>query len=194
MADQAPDREFDLRSLNQDLNRSKRPLAMTSVALAVVLSAVALLFGVSDVPRWLNGSITGLQFLAFVVAVPVIATLVVVLAWGLRSKRPGAEWAHVSSKSLQLRFPNRRSILLSWSDPKLRFDLHDYSKVQPGVLSIQARYFLDVEGTDSALTPEAYRSIVDQVGAHGLSDQERAVSSWRAPAGVTVHSIRPKSP
>jgi len=193
IGEQRPSEDFDIRSLNQDLNRSKKRLAVTSVMFALLLAAVAVVLVLSYGPSLVNGSLKGLQLLVFVVAVPVLSALVVLLTWGLRSKRAGAEWIRVGSQGLALRFPNRRSTTLSWSDPKLRFDLHDYSKVQSGFLSIQARHFLDVHGTDSALTPEAFRAIVDQVSAHGLIDQEHTVSSWRAPAGVRVHSIRPKS-
>jgi len=193
MGEQGPSDDFDLRSLNHDLNLSKGRLTVTSVAFALLLAAVAIVLALSYGPRLLNGSLNGLQLLVVVVAVPVLSALVIFLVWGLRSKRPGAEWIRVGSQDLELRFPNRRSTTLSWSDPKLRFDLHDYSQVQSDILSIQARYFLEIQGTDSALTPEAFRAIETQVTAHGLFDQMRTASSWRAPAGVKVHSIRARS-
>ncbi len=189
MAGQGQSEEFDLRSLNQDLNRSKRLLAVTSLAFAILLSAVALVFVVSDAPGLVSGSLTGVKLLVFVVAVPVLAALVVMLAWGLRAKRGGAERIRVGPQNLELRFANRTSILLSWSDPKLRFELHDYSEVQSTRLSIIARYFLLLKRSDSALSPEAFRAIENQINIHGLRERVLPASQWRAPAGVKVHSI-----
>lgn len=191
--DQVSPEDFDVRSLNEDLNRSKRRLAVISVAFAVLLAAVALVFVVADAPGLLNGKTTGIRLLTFAVAAPVLLALVAVLLWGLRWKRPGAEWIRVRPQDLELRFSNRPPILLLWSDPRLWFELDDYSDVQSPRLSIVARYFVRIEGTDSALSPEAFRAIERQVDAHGLLEQVRPASQWKAPAGVAVHSIRARS-
>jgi len=186
--------EFDLQSLNVDLNRSKRRLAVTSVVFAIFCLSVVLILVVSYIPKIQNGSISALELLVSVVGVVVLSGLAAILVWGLRWKRPGAYRARVGPEHLELAFPDDRQIRLTWSDPSLRFDLQDYSDVRPGLLSIQGRHFLQVEGFDSALSPEAYRAIEQQVAAHGLSEAVRPASGWRAPSGVKVHSIRARSP
>ena len=185
--------EFDLRSLNINLNQSKRRLAVASVAFAILLAAVAIVLIVSYVPRLLNSSITELQLLVFIVALPVLSALVVILGWGLRWKKPGAESIRVGPWNLELRFPKRPAIILNWSDPKLRFELHDYSGTRSTRLSIVARYFILIDGTDSALSLEAFRAIEEQIAARRLLNQVRNASQWRAPVGVKVHSIRSRT-
>jgi hypothetical protein len=187
-----PDLEFDLRTLNLNLNQSKRRLAVVSWGFALFLAAVACVLTLSYVPLLLNRSIAEYQFLTFIVAVPVLVALVVTLARGLRWKKPGAEWIRLSPHRLEVAFPGRPSVVLDWSDPKLQFELHDYSGVRSEGLSIFARYFLLIGGTDSALTPEAFRAIEDQIAACGLLEQVESASQWRAPSGVKVYSIRAK--
>ena len=184
---------FDVREANLQLNRAKRRINIVSGGLATFFLAIVLWLLFAELPRALNGSLSVFGLFLILVTVVWLVVLTSALVWGIWRKRPGAEVVQVDSHGMSLEISGRAPVHVLWSDPTLRMELHDLSKVDASLLAAQTTHYLRLREFYSALTERAYDAILEQVGSHCLVDQVGPASRWFWPAGVVRHRVSGRS-
>jgi hypothetical protein len=184
---------FDVRDPNVALNGTKRRDNFASaVAATFCLATVALLL-VFDLGRAMRRQLPAFGAFILVVTVVWLFGIAYMLIWGIRRKQPGAESVRVDGRCMVLEIPGRAQIRALWSDPELRFELHDLSSVNPGMLSVRTPYFLKVGGTHSALSQGTFEAILAQTKSHALVDRFEPASRWFSPSGAMRHVVSGKA-
>jgi hypothetical protein len=189
VSEQADGGNFDVRELNHALNKAKLRDNVASAATVVFCLVIVILLLAFDLGRALHGQLPTFGVFVLFVTVVWLVGITGVLVWGIRRKRPGAVSVQVDGQGMTLEVPERASVQVQWSDPGLRVELHDLSRVNPRMLSVPTPYFLKVKGVHSAITKQAYEAILGQATYHGLDDQVRHANRWLSPANAMVHVI-----
>lgn len=186
---------FDLRDLNLALKRAKCRDNLVSAGAAVFCLVIVALLLAFDLGRAWRGLLPTFGVVILFVAVVWLLGITGALLRGIWRKRPGGEALMVNDQGLTLEVPDGPTVHVLWSDPRLQIELHDLSRVNPGVLSVSTPYFLKVEGVHSAISKQAYEAILDQVRSHGLVDRTGHASRWFSPSGAMRHVVsgRPAS-
>jgi hypothetical protein len=180
---------FDVRELNHALNKAKRRDNIASAGGVVFCLAVVALFLVSDLLRAFRGQLPAFGVVVFAVSVVWLTAIAGVLVGAIRRKLPGAALLVVDAHGMGLELPDHTSVSVQWTDPHLHIELHDLSRVNSSMLSVDTPYFLRAAGKLTALSQPAFDAILDQVKAHDLVDQLRPASRWFSPAGAVHHIV-----
>lgn len=190
MGDQGPPQEFDLRALNVALDRAKKRDATVAVAFMVICATLLLLVLWHDLPRALNGTLSNGQLFVLVVGTVGLMWILAIGARGLPRKRKGPQSLVIDFDTIELKFQGRPPLRLRWADPAVTLELQDLSQVDPNALSVETPYFMMVREVHSALTREAFETILAQAHLHGLNDATGPLNRWFAPSKALYHVIR----
>ncbi len=185
-----PTWSFDIRAINEALDRAKKRDASIAVAFMVFCAAILLLVLWDDLPRALHGTLSNGQLFVLVVGTVGLTCILAIGARGLPRKRKGARSLIIDFDGIEMTFPDRESRRFRWADPTAVLELQDLSKVDPRVLSVSTPYFMVARDVHSALTQEAFDTILAQAEAHGLNDVVGPPRRWFAPSKAWYHMIR----
>jgi hypothetical protein len=162
---------------------------MISTGFLALLIAVAVVLAVALVPKAAGGSITAYQMIVLVGGIAGIAVIVGIVLRGLRWRQPGAEAIKIDDRGLEISFPDPRIVKLRWADRSLRIVLQDYSGPGSGNMSVLTRHLLFASGRETALTPEAFRAILNAVDELGLLHESHSSGFWETSAPAQIHVV-----
>ncbi|MGA8536983.1 MAG: hypothetical protein WB789_06280 [Thermoplasmata archaeon] len=192
MSASAPDQEFDLTEVSARL----APLASRKRWIFIGVIAFLLAFG----SLIFGAKAEGLPYRSFdAYAIADLGLILAIVVVGLGIAVPAAIRAgppairlSIDDSGFDLTYPNGSIARTKWLDPRLRFDLVDMTQVNPAKLLSGNPYSVMVRGSQSALTPEAYMSLLAEVSSHGLVDDATLGSRWvfDADADPLIHRIR----
>jgi hypothetical protein len=185
---------FDVGSINQQhdhLNRGKLAAYWGVIALGL---GMALIFAANYLPAIVGGRDSALHLADLATGVVVGGLICQAGISGLRQTKGGVRRIRVDSEVLGIGFQERPPIEVSWSDPKLSFDLYDLTGLAPEQLRYPCAYIMRFRGFDFALTSELGSRIVEQIQRHGLSDSVVRGGRWIYGGQVAplIHHVSPR--
>jgi hypothetical protein len=153
-------RSFELGKYGSEIARQNLGLRVVSYYGILAMVALTLLFLPLTVLR-LETRTAPLLEVAVTAAVVCLAGFVISQLWLVIRRHPGLSPARlvVSSANIHLVWPDDSTVLLSWSDPNLSFELDDYSGSSPSSLATSTNFGLRVRGTEFPIPEEAFRLI-----------------------------------
>ncbi len=188
--------EFDLRTLREQSDgprRRKRWMLIVAIALSL---AWALIFVGLDAHGLATASLPSIRFLTLLVVLGFASLFVATAALGLPRTRHGADIVRVNDSGLEIIFPSGRPISIGWEEPRISFELYDFSSAPRSSVLVDSPYFLRTKGTESVLSGEVYQQIFARAQQHDLIVKSTRGSRWIYPAAVApvVHYVRSGSP
>ena len=189
-------RDFDLRGVAAQLNPLlKRRRQLLSVGIAGLLGFAVILIAVSARP--LSGHsfsvyvASGLIGLVFIVC----GGAAVLYQWR-RHSGPSADKLTLDGSGIRLEYPEVRTVVRPWDNPRLRVELGDASEIPSGSLLAGSPYSIEVDGDISLLTQPAFAGVLECVHKHGLVDRTGFESVWALSSepNTVVHHIRASRP
>ena len=186
---------FDLRALNKESEgpkRTKRRWLIGVIAMAVLW---ALVFVAVDLEALTAGTISALRVATLLIVLAFAGLLLATVLPALPLTQSGADFLRLDGEAIDMSFPQRRPIRLSWVDRRLSMELFDASSTPRTSMLVSSPYFLRTLGTESTLTPEAYARILVQAQNRDLVLRTVRGSRWIYPARVApiIHHIGAKS-
>ena len=184
-------REFDLRSINQQLYRTRRPGRFLGLGVAVGLAVIA----IAVTAARFGPIVSSLVALSPLGATYAIVLAIVLVSVGLMGSlylalSPGAHLIRVDQTGLRLTYSNTRVRELRWVDAHLRLKLLDFSSRGTDMTEYGSVYFLELRrGQWTALSAQAFESIRETVKQQGLATtQYRGIAGYGIPPVITcVH-------
>lgn len=184
---------FDLKEESAKLWRVTAHRRRVLLGTVVFLAAIgALAFAIQFRPI-LTGSLPAADVVDLsIIFGTVIGGICVTVPIIVRLRR-GAVLLRVDSDDFRLTYADGADLSVSWTDPRLSFDLIDFSKVNPARLRLRENpYSLTIGGVNSVLSRDAYSALTEQAIAHGLIFTTQRGTRWFVPpdAVPTIHHIR----
>jgi MFS superfamily sulfate permease-like transporter len=155
------------------------------------LSGVAALLAVVGVmlvvtTRWgalFNGSLSFYQTFDALVLLVIVVGGLVGSYWLVAIQWPSATVLRIDDIGFELTYRRGRRISKSWLDPRLEFELIDFSGVNPSALSVpEFPHSVRLGWAESLLTREAFDAMTGQIHGRQLVEVAAKGSTWRYPA------------
>lgn len=184
--------EFDLRELNIKMAAAQRTKRAVAVGLELFLVALGLVAFSLYGGQLISGTISLLRLVTLIIVLSIVVSCTMVIVPGIIRTLRHADWAKISSEGLELRLSPSRLIYVRWGDPKLAIDLFDSSQTPSSAFVVEIRHTMRTALSDSALTPQAFDSILSEAQNRGLQVTRTRGSRWIYPAAVapTMYLIR----
>jgi len=160
-------------------------VAFTAFCLGLIVYVL-----LDDIPRAINGSLTGDQWFFLILFTGGLTWILVIAIRGLSRKRRGAQSISIDSNGIEFELPDRNPIRLNWNDPSFELELQDLRNVDQRMLSTTIQFFVVAGAIQSALTREAFEALIAQAKLHGLTDSVGPPTHWFAPSRAIYHTIR----
>jgi len=184
---------FDLSQASARSRMATRGLRRTALGVACFLALLGVI--VVFTTSWralLDGTLSVYQTFDTLVLLGIVIGGLLGSYWLVVYRTPSATAILVDETGFELIHYRTRHVSKLWSDPKLEFELIDFSDVNPSALSIpEFPYSIRVRGSESLLTRPAFEAISAQVRAHRLVELVVRGSSWRYPTETTplIHRV-----
>lgn len=176
---------FDLRTVATELDRKSRGVRMGALAGSFAFLGITLIFVILILPGPGRGSPDDLKLGAAAVLVGFTALIFRSPSQMLWGARRSAIRLTIDSKSLRLLYPEGREVSFAWTDPKMKFELDDFSTSSR--LTLSTPYALDERNRLSALTADCHSEVLERAQRFGTATPMVPRRSWMFP-GVLVPS------
>jgi hypothetical protein len=184
--------EFDVASVNVQLDKVWGARRAKLVGAAVFAVAFFLVFLITDLPEIRSGSISGVRLAALVIVGGFLVLMLQAFITGIRSVLGGGMRVGLNDQRIEIAFRNRHLVVTDWADRKLRVDLYDMTGIPPDRMLARIGYTIHLKGYVVAISSEAFGDILERSRKQGMVDRVHTGTSWIYPAGAapTIHSIR----
>jgi hypothetical protein len=179
---------------NSAYQKDRRSLRALLVVGTIVFSALVVWTTIKVVEQLgVGAGLTKYQSSAFTFFLLVMGIVLGSLLWNFWRMGPGAERVSLTPDGLILTGPDTVVNRLQWANPKLSFDLRDWSD-QPTVVKMGLPFYLEVNhGRTHALSKAAFEAILAMARDRGLMISSRRVSPLPFGFSFLVYRIRSSS-
>jgi hypothetical protein len=169
---------FDLTEAASQLYKNYRPYRFMLVVVAAIMAVATADSVITDAGP---GNPVTLRALTLLVAVLLCAVLVFVIWAALFFFSPSAEHVELSPDSVKLRYRGGRVQTLTWSDPKLKLRLSEFTPQRKGFTNLNGQSTYTLWGPwlkYNRINAEVFDGLIKAIEAHGLKvTKRRAVAS-----------------
>lgn len=187
-----PSTVFDLSQPSARIWPTTRRMRRVAIGVAVFLVLIGVDLVVTT--RWgayFAGSLSVYNTIDVSVILLVVIVGVGALTWDASKRAPSAITLRVNDSGFELAYPRGRHATKLWSDPNLKFELADFSHIEPSRLAVpDFPYSLRLRGRDSSLTRDAFEAMTAQVQHHQLGDAKAPGSRWSYAGGARPVILR----